>query len=126
MPNSGNHEVRVADQTFERDAKRVKAGTTLHFPIHQVAVQHSIAASDSEEDQPGHEADVAWWSQVEASIEDDLRIDREWWVEVEDAIKSDEGVVSQSSTDEASCVGTKRESSRRCIASNAKRVKKPG
>ena len=97
----------------------------MHFPIHEVAMQHSIAASDSDDDQPGHGADSTWWSEVEAFIEDDLRADREWWGEVEDAIRPDEVIESQSSRVEVSCAGAKRERSQFCIASNAKRVKKP-
>ena len=88
----GGGSSRHGDQNLERDAKRIKADTILHFPIHQVAVQHSIAASDSDEDQPIHGADSTWWNEVEAQIDDDLRADREWWSEVEDAIRSDEVV----------------------------------
>ena len=126
LPHSSRHEASFVDQTLERAAKRVKADATLHFPIHQVAVQHIIAASDSEDEQTDRDADSTWWNQVEACIEDDLRIDRDWWSEVEVAMKADDGFVPQSSTGEATYVGTKRESSQPCIASNAKRVKKPG
>ena len=98
----------------------------MHFPIHEVAVQHSIAASDSEDDQPIRGADSTWWNEVEAQIEDDLRADREWWSEIEDAIRSDEVVESESSIREATRTGEKRELSLFRCTGDAKRMKKPG
>lgn len=119
-------EAEVAGQPPEPEAKRIKVGTTLHFPIHEVAVQHSIAASDSEEDQPISRADSTWWNQVEAQIDDDLRADRKWWSEIEDAIRSDEVVESNSSIREVSGAIGKRELCLFRCTGDATRVKTPG
>ena len=103
---------RVSGVTSERDAKRIKADTTLQFTLHETAIHHSIAAGDSDKELDDHDANSTWWNQVEACI------DRDWWSEVEVAMEADDGQMHQDSS--------KREWSQPCIESDAKRARKPG
>ena len=116
----------VNGQMPERGARRAKVGTAERFPIHEVAVLHSMADSDSEEDPSSHRDDATWWDGVEALIDVDLKADHKWWDEIEVAIKADEVVEASSSFRESSGAGGKRELSVFQCTGDAKRVRRPG
>ena len=76
--------------TDEQVAKKIRTSVTMQFPIHEVAEEHRLAASDSDEDHSRCEPDNTWWHEVECLMEDDFKIDRDWWDEVDSAIRADE------------------------------------
>ena len=96
------------DQAPERRAKRAKFGTAECFRIHEVAVLHNMADSESEADPSSHGDDATWWDGVEALIEVDLEADRKWWGEIEVAIIAD-ATETSCSCREPNGTGGKRE-----------------
>ena len=63
---------RGGGDTDDQLAKKVKADTIPHFRIHDVAEEHLLAASDSDDDHSKRELDNAWWHEVDCQIEADL------------------------------------------------------
>ena len=106
---------------------RIRTDDPLHFPIHDVAVFHSLATSGSEDGLSEHGGDSEWWHGVEALMEDDRKADERWWQEVETFIMADASNSSFASTslrpDEPS---DKRELLTDRCGREAKRLKRPG
>ena len=119
MPDGATTTARAAESYFR--------STTSPIPIHEVAVEHSLAANDSEEDHSKGEPDNDWWHEVECRMEDDFKADRDWWDEVDSAIRADEVGDSNGSTalvdDEPRF---KRELCAGRCTGDAIRVKRPG
>ena len=63
--------------TNEQVAKKIRTAVTMQFPIHEVAEEHRLAASDSDEDHSRCEPDNTWWHEVECRMEDDFKADRD-------------------------------------------------
>ena len=117
-------EAGANDLAPERRAKRAKVGTAECFRIHEVAVRHSMADSESEADASRHGDGASWWDGVEALIEVDLEADRKWWGEIEVAIIADAAETSCSCR-EPDAAGKKRQLSS-SQPSAAKRLRRPG
>ena len=108
----------------EQVAKKGKTGTAQQLCLHEIAEEHRLATSDSDEDGTQQELDSAWWQEVECQIEDDLQSDRDWWKVIEDAIREDEVVVIPSTGAAVDKATGKRELE--LELGHAKRIKRPG
>ena len=117
---------RESGITGEHVANKGKIGTTLQFCIHEVAEEHRLTTSDSDEGDSQLELDNAWWQEVECQIEDDLQSDRDWWNVIENAIREDEVVVIPGTGTAVSKATGKRELEPFRCTGDAKRIKRPG
>ena len=74
--------------TDERPMKAARTDNTKHFQIHEAAMQHSIASSETEAEDDGMDEGHSWWKGVQALIDADDE-DKQWWHEVEESIAAD-------------------------------------
>ena len=117
---------RESGITGEHFAKKGNTGTAQQVCIHEVAVEHRLTTSDSDEGDSQHELDNAWWQEDECQIEDDLQSDRDWWNVIENAIREDEVVVIPCTGTVVSKATGKRELEPFRCTGDAKRIKRPG
>ena len=91
-------EVRASSRTsiigedgdsIEQASKKIRTEDAPHYPIHDIAVMHRLATSDSDDGQSNHGEGNAWWDEVEGMIETDRKADADWWDEVEGMIETD-------------------------------------
>ena len=129
-------EVRASSRTsiigedgdsIEQASKKIRTEDAPHYPIHDIAVMHRLATSDSEDGQSNHGEGNAWWDEVEGMIEHDRKADADWWDEVESSIKAD----AFSEASENTNLGLNEAGGQRELLADrceraAKRMKRPG